>query len=106
MQIISALHRRFPEAYTAPLVSLLSNALAPLRISNPSLSGEMKEREEGMRITRQRPLLRVASELALVRVITDGPGRSGGEWIMKTLKELVWHAFVLIPEKFTLPALK
>ncbi|KAH8997669.1 hypothetical protein EDB86DRAFT_3243064 [Lactarius hatsudake] len=37
------------------------------------------------RVTRQRPVVRVCAELALVSVIRDAPGRSGGEWIMKAL---------------------
>lgn len=38
---------------------------------------------------RQRPLLRVCAELALVGIIKDAPGRSGGEWMMKTIRQLV-----------------
>ena len=42
-----------------------------------------------MRVVRQRPVVRVCSELALVGIITESPGRGGGEWIIKALKELV-----------------
>ncbi|THH19959.1 hypothetical protein EW146_g1328, partial [Bondarzewia mesenterica] len=45
--------------------------------------------EEGARVVRQRPVLRVCAELALVGIIEDGPGRSGGEWVMRALKELL-----------------
>lgn len=40
-------------------------------------------------MTRQRPVLRVCAELALVGIIRDAPGKSGGEWIMKAIRELV-----------------
>ena len=38
---------------------------------------------------RQRPVLRVCAELALVGIIRDSPTRSGGEWVMKVIRELV-----------------
>ena len=51
--------------------------------------GEQREKEDSIRITRQRPVLRVCAELALVGIIKDGPKRSGGEWMMKVIRELV-----------------
>lgn len=117
LQIISALHRRFPKHYTPAAVNLLTAALAPpqrtsglassaaLQASVPSgtgqggaaangptaaqISAEQKEKEDSIRVTRQRPVLRVCAELALVGIIRDAPSRSGGEWVMKTLKDLV-----------------
>lgn len=53
------------------------------------MATEQREKEESARISRQRPVLRVCSELALVGIIRDSPGRSGGEWIMKAVRELV-----------------
>jgi regulator of nonsense transcripts 2 len=50
---------------------------------------EQREKDDAARIMRQRPVLRVCSELALVGIIQDSADRSGGEWIMKVLKELV-----------------
>ena len=68
----------------------LSTALAvPSRASLASLPPEQREKEDTARVARQRPILRVCSELALVGIIRDAPGRSGGEWMMKILKELV-----------------
>lgn len=68
----------------------LSAALAvPSRASLASLPPEQREKEDAARVARQRPILRVCSELALVGIIRDAPGRSGGEWMMKVLKELV-----------------
>ena len=54
----------------------------------------MKEKDDAARLTRQRPILRVCSELALVGIIRDAPGRSGGEWIMKTIRQLVRYASI------------
>lgn len=41
-------------------------------------------------------MLRVCAELALVGIIRDGTKRSGGEWIMKALKELVSAAYIVL----------
>jgi regulator of nonsense transcripts 2 len=54
-----------------------------------TLAPEQREKDDAARVTRQRPILRVCAELALVGIIRDTPSRSGGEWIMKVLKELV-----------------
>ncbi|TFK53931.1 transcription factor [Heliocybe sulcata] len=90
VEVISALHRRFPAAFTPSLVELLSQALAPPnRAALSSLASEQREKEDAARISRQRPVLRVCSELALVGIIRDSPGRSGGEWVMKALKDLL-----------------
>ena len=53
------------------------------------MTQDQRDKEDSARIVRQRPVLRVSAELALVRVIQDAPGRSGGEWVMKAIKELV-----------------
>lgn len=54
-----------------------------------ALPNEQREKEDSVRVARQRPILRVCSELALVGIISDGPGKSGAEWVMKVLKDLV-----------------
>lgn len=84
------LHRRFPSTFTPTLVSALGVALAaPPRATLAALSQEQREKEDASRVTRQRPVLRVCAELALVGIIRDAPGKSGGEWIMKSIRELV-----------------
>ncbi|KIJ40979.1 hypothetical protein M422DRAFT_209705 [Sphaerobolus stellatus SS14] len=89
-EVISALHRRFSKAFTPAVISLFANILAaPSRSALAAMPAEQREKEESSRISRQRPVLRVCSELALVGLIRDAPNRSGGEWIMKTLKELL-----------------
>ncbi|KAF8897021.1 armadillo-type protein [Gymnopilus junonius] len=90
VEIISALHQRFSKSFTPALVSNLSAAIgAPSRGSLASLTPEQREKEDALRVTRQRPIVRVCSELALVGIIKDAPDRSGAEWIMKALKELL-----------------
>ena len=98
VQIISALHRRLKPAFSPKIVPLLHQGLSPPpRVapgSAPPVPAEAQERETAARIARQRPLLRVCAELAMVGIIGDGStGRSGGEWIMKSLKELVSTSF-------------
>jgi len=71
-------------------VSSLSSAIAPPSKANiTTLMAEQREKEDNARISRQRPVLRICSELALVGIIRDTPEKSGGEWIMKAVKELV-----------------
>lgn len=53
------------------------------------MAPEQREKEEAARVQRQRPVLRVCAELALVGIIRDAPGRSGGEWMIKALRDLV-----------------
>ena len=89
-KIISALHRRFPNAFTPVLVSSFATVLsAPSRVGISALAPEQREKEDAARIMKQRPVLRISSELALVAIIQDSHKRSGGEWIMKSLKDLV-----------------
>ncbi|KAF9451945.1 transcription factor [Macrolepiota fuliginosa MF-IS2] len=90
IEIIAHLHRRFPKAFTPVLVSSLSTAIAaPSRASLNNLTAEQREKEDSTRVLRQRPVLRICSELALVGIIRDAPERSGGEWVMKVTKELL-----------------
>ncbi|KAH9915683.1 ARM repeat-containing protein [Fomitopsis serialis] len=78
------------EAFTPELVSTLSAALAPPnRAALAALAAEQREKEDTARVTRQRPVLRVCAELALVGIIRDAPERSGGEWMIKAIKDLL-----------------
>jgi len=95
-QITSALHRRFPSTFTPALVNILSSVLAvPSRGSLASLGPEQRDKEDTARIVRQRPVLRLCAELAIVGVIRDSPSRSGAEWMMKAIKEMVCKAKLL-----------
>ena len=86
------MHQRFRETFTPALVSAMSSAIStPNRAVLTAMASEQREKEDAARVARQRPVLRVCSELALVGIIQDSPTRSGGEWVMKALKELVIH---------------
>ncbi|KAM6502194.1 ARM repeat-containing protein [Amanita muscaria] len=90
VEVISSLHRRFPKTFTPGLVSSLASSICPpSRAALNGLTPEQKDKDDVIRITRQRPLLRVCAELAMVGIIKDAPDRSGGEWVMKALKELL-----------------
>lgn len=94
--MISAIHRRFPKAFTPALVSNLGSTMSPpSKAALANLTAEQKEKEDTIRIAKQRPILRICSELALVGIIRDSPERSGGEWIMKSMKELVSYTDAL-----------
>jgi regulator of nonsense transcripts 2 len=70
-EIVSALHQRFgPDEFTGHLGWLLGKGLAtPDRSYLKTLPPEGREREEKDRITRQRALLRIATELWLVQAL-------------------------------------
>ncbi|KAF8843012.1 ARM repeat-containing protein [Paxillus ammoniavirescens] len=90
VEVICTLHRRFPTSFTPAFVNFLSSAIAaPSRAALSALPPDQREKEDAARVSRQRPVLRVCSELALVGVIKDSPTRSGGEWIMKVIKDLL-----------------
>ncbi|KAF4446494.1 hypothetical protein F53441_9898 [Fusarium austroafricanum] len=71
VEIVSALHQRFgPGEFTEYLAWLLGKGMAtPDKSVLKSLAPEVREKEEKERITRQRALLRVVTELWLVGVI-------------------------------------
>jgi regulator of nonsense transcripts 2 len=76
--------------FTPKVVASLAAALAaPSRASLATIPPEQREKDDAARIVKQRPVLRVCSELALVGIIRESPDRSGGEWVMRALKELV-----------------
>ena len=80
-------------AIPAPLLSkgycVLLLRRAHIHYSQPCRAVQQREKDEAARVARQRPALRVCAELALVGVIRDAPTRSGGEWLMKALRDLV-----------------
>ncbi|KAL6814227.1 armadillo-type protein [Trichoderma camerunense] len=71
VEIVSALHQRFgPAEFTEYLTWLLGKGMAtPDKAILKSLPAEVREKEEKERITRQRALLRVITELWLVGVL-------------------------------------
>ncbi|TIB93465.1 ARM repeat-containing protein [Wallemia mellicola] len=100
VEIISALHQRFPQSFTTPLSTLLSTALNPPNKAQLAQSTpEQKEKDEIARVNRQRPILRVTGELYLVGVLLDPPvkkstketdsARPPDGWLFIKLKELL-----------------
>ena len=73
LEIISALHQRFgPADFTCFLAWLIGRGLAtPEKAHLKALSPETKEKEEKERLGRQRILLKVVTELWLVRVLRN-----------------------------------
>ena len=71
VEVVSALHQRFgAEEFTCYLGWLIGRGLStPDRSQVKALAQDVREREEKERITRQRILLRVATELWLVGVL-------------------------------------
>ena len=71
VEVVSALHQRFgPEEFTCFLGWLFGRGLStPDKAQLKALAADVREREEKERITRQRVLLRVATELWLVGVL-------------------------------------
>ena len=98
-QVISALHQRFPQSFTSPLHTLLTNELAPPNKQHlSSLPVEQKEKEELSRISRQRTLLRVSGELYLVGIlidvqnkkfVKDNYNKAQDGWLFQILKDLL-----------------
>lgn len=76
VEVISALHQRFPDTFTLLLSYQLAKALAvPSKQYLATLSVEQKEKEESARIIKQRTYLRIVCELWLVgvlRSVSDG----------------------------------
>ena len=73
-----------------------------------NLIPEQREKEDFARVTKQRPVVRLCSELALVGIIQDPPDKCGGEWMMKAMKELVnltFLRFVIMAHNLEIPKL-
>lgn len=89
-QIVSAIHQRFPEVVSLPLISSLQASLqAPSKAVLAAWSPEQREKEESNRITRQRGLLRVYAELELAGIAR--PERQGalGDATFAIFRDLV-----------------
>ncbi|SPO27701.1 related to NMD2 - Nonsense-mediated mRNA decay protein 2 [Ustilago trichophora] len=90
-EILSAFHVRFGgDAFSSPLTNALEQGLVPPnKALYQSLTAEQKEREEAARVARQKPLLRVAAELALVEAIGHSQHDTGATWLFNLLKNLL-----------------
>ncbi|KAJ1022534.1 hypothetical protein NDA16_003523 [Ustilago loliicola] len=90
-EIISAFHVRFGgEAFSSPLATALEQALAPSsKTAYQNATAEQRERDEAARVARQKPLLRVTAELALVEAIGISNDNKGSTWLFALLKNLL-----------------
>ncbi|KAG0055167.1 hypothetical protein BGZ83_009469 [Gryganskiella cystojenkinii] len=88
VEVISALHQRFPDTFTLLFTYHLAKALAPSpklthqQLAQAGSTPEQREKEESSRISRQRILSRVATDLWLagvLRNIEDGVATLGAE---------------------------
>ncbi|CAO3598476.1 unnamed protein product [Absidia cylindrospora] len=72
VEVISALHQRFPTTFTLLLTSSLAKALQPFsKTYLASLTQEQREKEEASRISKQRIYLRISVELWLMGVLRN-----------------------------------
>ncbi|KAJ2698605.1 mRNA decay protein, partial [Coemansia spiralis] len=82
IDVISALHARFPVQFTVPLVCQALKQLAPPSVpALIAMSPEQRERDEQARLSRQRPTLRVLAEMyvaGLLWGLDAQPGGAGG----------------------------
>ncbi|CAG8543409.1 15191_t:CDS:10, partial [Acaulospora morrowiae] len=79
VEVISALHQRFPDTFTPFLTATLTRSLAPPNKQQLAiLTAEQREKEEGARIMKQRILLRIAGELWLLGVLRNVEEINGG----------------------------
>ncbi|KAJ2559170.1 mRNA decay protein [Coemansia sp. RSA 1933] len=66
IDVISALHSRFPVRFTVPLIKQLLKGLAPPVLTALAvMSPEQRERDEQARVARQKPLIRVVADMYL-----------------------------------------
>ncbi|KAF9209638.1 hypothetical protein BGZ59_010023, partial [Podila verticillata] len=88
IEVVSALHQRFPDTFTLLFTYHLAKALAPApklthqQLAQAGSTPEQREKEEVSRISRQRVLSRVAADLWLagvLRNIEDGVSTLGAD---------------------------
>ena len=81
-----------PDKFYPALITTLASVLVPSnKVALATMVPDQREKEDTACVAWQRPVIRVCTGLALVGVIRDVPLRSGGEWIMKVLWDLVRH---------------
>ncbi|KAH8924908.1 ARM repeat-containing protein [Atractiella rhizophila] len=90
VEVMSAMHQRFPTLFTPPLTANFLSLLAPSKAS-ASAAPEQREKEDTARVSRQRVLLRIFAELELVGLVMTptGPTKNEGENTFQIIKELL-----------------
>ncbi|GAA6002946.1 uncharacterized protein JCM10292_000260 [Rhodotorula paludigena] len=88
VEVVSAMHQRFPDLFTPPFVTLLLQGLKPG--SSTASDKDIREKEDNARIIKQRGLLRVVGELEAVAIVRKNEGKGmTGEVTWAALKELL-----------------
>ncbi|GAA6063250.1 hypothetical protein JCM10212_003613 [Sporobolomyces blumeae] len=88
VEVVSALHQRFPLLFTPSFTTLLLQGLKPG--SSTATDRDVKEKEDNARVIRQRGLLRIVGELELVAVLRKENGKgSTGDVTWSALKDLL-----------------
>ncbi|CAD6985898.1 unnamed protein product [Tilletia controversa] len=94
-EVLTALHKRFgPSALSVPLTELLGSLLSPpSKAVLQATSAEQRERDEASRVQRQKGLLRVVAELALVQLLgsvdKQRSEHASIDWLFKIIKDLL-----------------
>ncbi|GAA98251.1 uncharacterized protein L969DRAFT_342336 [Mixia osmundae IAM 14324] len=88
VEVISALHCRFPTLFTRPFKSQLLASLQPCP-KDTSQPVDQREREEASRVIRQRSLLRVLGELEYVGVIRPDKAGQVGDVLFAAFRDLL-----------------
>ncbi|GAA5988927.1 hypothetical protein JCM11641_002917 [Rhodosporidiobolus odoratus] len=88
VEVVSAMHQRFPHLFTRPFNSLLLQGLKPGNSS--ATDSDIRDKENNSRIVKQRGLLRVVGELEAVGIVRKEGGKgSAGAITWLGLKELL-----------------
>ncbi|KAK4055012.1 mRNA decay protein [Microbotryomycetes sp. JL221] len=85
VEVISALHQRFPEQFTTPFTQQLLQSLKA-QPSHSSIERDVQEKEDQTRVIRQRGLLRALAELELAGVVMK---QNPGDMTFSVLKDLL-----------------
>ncbi|GAA6033062.1 hypothetical protein JCM8097_000126 [Rhodosporidiobolus ruineniae] len=88
VEVVSAMHQRFPDLFTPPFTTLLLQGLKPS--SSTAADKDIREKEDNARVVKQRGLLRVVGELEAVGILRKEGGKGvTGELTWALLKELL-----------------
>ncbi|KAG0661052.1 hypothetical protein C6P46_004159 [Rhodotorula mucilaginosa] len=106
VEVVVALHNRFPELFTPPFSSLLLQGLKP---GSPSHAADkdIQEKENNARIIKQRTTLRIVGELEAIGIVRkeSGGGGKGEKSTAGMTGEITWAALrdLLTSDKEALP---
>ena len=90
-EILSAFLGRFGgDSFSAPLTQILATSLSPPnRTALQTAPQDQRERDETARVARQKTLLRITAELALVQLVGHTKEQDSTSWLFQLVKELL-----------------